>query len=309
MIIINLGEAKKKALSLMAEYSVDGVPIPDGENADYLNRMNRFADSAQKELAQVKKIHAVFNLSHNPIKPQQGLLMGFDLKQYLPGVDLIDTYIGSKAYYFEVDNVADIYIEENVNGVWTALKTINNTVKGQFTAFKGLITASNPLNQIRLRFSGQYIYNIRNKVLYAYSFPTDDDVMVYRPYVTYQMPSDFMELQKVIQQGDPRTYAEMIAYKWEGKRTFVLNYYDLGSFDIHYYRYPTSVDSTTLDTYEFEIDTEAQEAIPFYVAGHCLMDENPTLGIQLLNEYQTKLSRLYMTDDFGITTITQNYGM
>ena len=293
----------------MAEYSVDGVPIPDGENADYLNRMNRFADTAQKELSQVKKIHAVFNISHNPIKPQQGLLQGFDLKQYLPGTDLIDIYPGSRAYYFEVDNVADIYIEENVNGVWTTLKTINNTVKGQFTAYKGLINASNTTNQVRLRFSGNYVYNIRNKALYAYPFPTDADVMDYRPYVKYDMPSDFMELKKVIQQTDPRMYKEMIAYYWEGKRTFVLNYYDTGSFDIHYYRYPTSIDAITPDTYEFEIDTEAQEAIPFFIAGHCLMDENANLAIQLLNEYQTKLSRLYMSDDFGITTITQNYGM
>jgi hypothetical protein len=309
VITINLGEAKKKALSLMAEYSVDGVPIPDGENADYLNRMNRFADTAQKEISQVKKIHAVYHLSHNPIKPQQGLLQGFDLKQYLPGTDLIDIFPGSKAYYFEVDNIADIYIEENVNGTWVALKTINNTVKGQFTAYKGLITASNPSNQIRLRFSGSFIYNLRNKALYPYSFPTDDDVMDYRPYVKYEMPTDFAELQKVIQQGDPRTYVEMIAYKWEGKRTFVLNYYDTGSFSIHYYRYPTSIDSTTPDTYEFEVDVEAQEAIPFFIAAHCLIDENQTLGIQLLNEYQTKLSRLYMADDFGITTITQNYGI
>lgn len=295
----------------MAEYSVDGVPIPDGENSDYLNRMNRFADTAQKELSQVKKIHAVFNISHNPIKPMQGLLTGFDLKQYLPGTDLIDMYVGCKAYYFEVDNVADIYIEENVSGVWTALKTINNTVKGQFTAYKGLINASNPSNQVRLRFSGNYVYNIRNKALYQYPFPTDSDVLDYRPYVTYKMPTDFMELQKVIQQSDPRVYRDKIDYYWEGKRTFVLNFYDAGSFDIHYYRYPTSIDSTTLDSYEFEVDTEAQEAIPFFIASHCLMDEegSRTLAIQLLNEYQTKLSRLYMSDDFGITTITQNYGM
>lgn len=306
---MNLLEAKRKALSLMAEYSVDGVPIPDGENADYLNRMNRFADVAQKELAQVKKIHAVFSLSNNPIKPQQGLLTGFEIRQHLPGTEIVDTFTGSKAYYFEVDNVADIYIDENIKGVWTNVVTINNVTKGQFTAYKGLINASNPSNDIRLRFSGNYVYNIRNKALFAYSFPTAEDVPNYRPYIKYQMPNDFMELQKVIQQGDPRTYIDMISFKWEGKKTFVLNYYDTGSFDIHYYRYPTNIESSTLDTYEFEIDVEAQEAIPFFVGGHSLIDENPTLAIQLLNEYQTKLSRLFTDDDFGITTITQNYGV
>jgi hypothetical protein len=306
---LNLGEAKKKALSLMAEYSVDGVPISDGENADYINRFNRFADIVQKEIAQVKKIHAIYPISHNTIKPQQGLLQGFDLVQHIPGTDLIDIYPGVKSYYFEVDNLADIYIEENVAGVWTSLVTINNTVKGQFTAYKGLINASSPSNLIRLRFSGLYLYNIRNKALYAYTFPTADDVPIYRPYTKYEMPSDFMELQKVIQETDPRVYKEMIAFYWEGKRTFVLNYYDVGSFAIHYYRYPTSIDSTTPDSYEFEVDVDAQEAIAFFIAAHAVMDENQTLAIQLLNEYQVKLSRLFTTDDFGITTITQNYVM
>jgi hypothetical protein len=48
---MNLLEAKKKALSLMAEYSVDGVLTTDGDNADYLNRMNRFANDAQMEIS------------------------------------------------------------------------------------------------------------------------------------------------------------------------------------------------------------------------------------------------------------------
>jgi hypothetical protein len=48
---MNLGEAKKRALSLIAEYSVDGAIISDSENADYLNRMNRFASDAQMEIS------------------------------------------------------------------------------------------------------------------------------------------------------------------------------------------------------------------------------------------------------------------
>lgn len=58
---MNLAEAKKKALSLMAEYSVDGVITQDGENADYLNRMNRFANDAQVEISDKIGIEAVFS--------------------------------------------------------------------------------------------------------------------------------------------------------------------------------------------------------------------------------------------------------
>jgi hypothetical protein len=44
---MNLGEAKKKALALMLEYSNDGVAVPEGENADYLAGMNLFAHDVQ----------------------------------------------------------------------------------------------------------------------------------------------------------------------------------------------------------------------------------------------------------------------
>jgi hypothetical protein len=48
---MNLGEAKKKALALMLEYSNDGTPVPEGENADYLAGMNLFAHDAQMEIS------------------------------------------------------------------------------------------------------------------------------------------------------------------------------------------------------------------------------------------------------------------
>ncbi|MGD6898600.1 hypothetical protein [Bacillus infantis] len=48
---MNLGEAKKKAISLILEYTNDGGLIGDIENADYLTVMNRFANDAQMEIA------------------------------------------------------------------------------------------------------------------------------------------------------------------------------------------------------------------------------------------------------------------
>ena len=55
---MNLGEAKKRALSLMAEYSIDGTLISDRENADYLVRMNFFANDAQMEISDKVGIEA-----------------------------------------------------------------------------------------------------------------------------------------------------------------------------------------------------------------------------------------------------------
>ncbi|MBS4200280.1 hypothetical protein KHA93_11625 [Bacillus sp. FJAT-49732] len=63
---MNLGEAKKKTLSLIDEFSVDGVSIPDGENADYLNRMNRFASDAQMEISDRIGIESSYIFEQNP---------------------------------------------------------------------------------------------------------------------------------------------------------------------------------------------------------------------------------------------------
>ena len=59
---MNLDEAKKRAISLMLEYSNDGVRIPDGENADYLLSMNRFASDAQMQISNRIGIEASFTI-------------------------------------------------------------------------------------------------------------------------------------------------------------------------------------------------------------------------------------------------------
>lgn len=62
---MNLGEAKERALSLIAEYSVDGSRISDSENADYLNRMNRFSSDAQMEISEQLGIEASFTFEQD----------------------------------------------------------------------------------------------------------------------------------------------------------------------------------------------------------------------------------------------------
>lgn len=288
---MNLGEAKDKALSFMAEYSTDGVLTPDGDNADYLLRMNRFADFAQKEVATVKKIPATFMFTQKPIPNQLPLLYAMEVKQKLKE-DLIETATGSRSYYFEVDNIATIHIEELINGNWEKLVSINHNEKGRFKAYKGLISPLRPNNQIRMRFTGPYVYATRNRALYEYTFPTADDIPSYTRYVEYEVPSDFYQLKKVMLATDPLAYNSVNDFFWKDKRTLKVNYFMFGEWEVHYYRYPQTITVDTPDTYEFEVDIEAQELIPLYVAGKSIMDENQGLGIQLMNEFQIRLAAL-----------------
>jgi hypothetical protein len=301
---MNLGLAKTKALQYMKEYSNNGSLISAAQNADYNLTFNNAADTAQKKIATIKPILAMYSFSQNPIKNQLGLLQGFDIVQFLDTDYVLTQAAGSKSYYFEVDRQCTVYIEEQINGVWTILSTIivPSTVTS-FTPFKGLITPSSTSNQVRIRFSGSYPFNIRNRFLCQYTFPTANDVPDYTPYVKYAMPANFMKLKGIVHRTDPRVYEHMSDYYWEGKRTLVVNYYYTGSFDVEYHKYPATIDSTTPDTYEFEVDIEACEAIPYFMGAMALVDENPTISTTLMNLYQSELGNLDQLTT-GVSTMT-----
>jgi hypothetical protein len=300
---MNLGLAKTKALQYMREYSNNSNLISATVNADYTLAFNNAADTAQKKISTIKKIIATYSISQNPILNQLGLLTGFDIVQHLDK-DLTDTQAtGSRAYYFEVDRQCTIYIEESIGSVWTALSTITvpSTVTS-FTAYKGLITPSSMLNQVRIRFSGSYVYNIRNRFLCQYTFPTAADIPDYTPYVKYTIPGKVMKLKSVIQRTDPRVYTHLTNYSWEGKNTIVINYYYTGSFDIEYYKYPDDITATTDDAYLFEVDIDACEAIPYFMGAMALIEENPSVSTTLMNLYQAELGNLDPIDT-GVSTM------
>jgi hypothetical protein len=300
---LNLGTAKTKALQYMREYSNNANLISSTVNADYTLAFNNAADTAQKKIATIKKIISTYSFSRNPILNQLGLLTGFDIQQHL-NVDLIDTMaIGSQAYYFEVDRQCSVYIEEQVGGVWTILSTITvpNTVIS-FTAYKGLITPSSLLNQVRIRFGGLYPYNIRNRYLCQYTFPTVADIPDYTNYVEYTMPNNFMKLKSVIHRGDPNVYEHISNHYWRGKRILVVRYDIAGSFDIEYYQYPADITASTDDNYVFELDIDACEAIPYFMGAMALIEENPSVSTMLLNLYQAELSNLDQLDT-GVATM------
>jgi hypothetical protein len=288
----------------MKEYSNNGNLISSAQNADYNLTFNNAADTAQKKIATIKPILAIYSFSQNSIRNQLGLQQGFDIVQFLDTDYVLTEATGSKSYYFEVDRQCTVYIEERVGGTWTILNTINvpSTVVS-FTPFKGFITPSSVSNQVRIRFSGSFPYNIRNRFLCQYTFPADNDVPDYTPYVKYAMPSNFMKLKSIIHKTDPRVYEHMSDYYWEGKRTLVVNYYHTGSFDIEYHKYPATIDSATLDTYDFEVDIEACEAIPYFMGAMALIDENPTISTTLMNLYQTELGNLDQITT-GVSTMT-----
>ena len=55
---MNLGEAKRIALVLMREWTIDGNVVPVAENADYLKSADDLANIALMDIARLRKIPA-----------------------------------------------------------------------------------------------------------------------------------------------------------------------------------------------------------------------------------------------------------
>ena len=228
------GDARTLFPHLLDEATKKGVDLAVSKNADYRKKFDEFLDTAQKYIANIRKIPAVTTVTQNPIPTMEGLFKGFDIEQVLPDKPKVYTFTGCKSMYFEVDNVCDVEIR--VNNV--LIQTINNTLKRVFTAYK-VHTGALSTDTVEITFASQYPFNKRNTGFYAYAFPTDADIPEYVPFIAYDMPADFLEFDSIIIKTDPRVYGSYIAHKWENNKKIILNYYDKGSFDIHYYKCAT----------------------------------------------------------------------
>lgn len=106
-------------------------------------------------------------------------------------------------------------------------------------------------------------------------------------YKKYDLPADYKEHRFVRWDDEP-----FFEYRMEDRQFWIDNFLG-GTFTLGYYRYPTTIDSETPDTYEFEVDAYTQGIIPYYLGGMVIADENPGISDKLLNIYYERLGQLY----------------
>ena len=280
-------DAQNYMLQLIDEATKKGVDIAPSKNADYRAKFATFLDTAQKYVAGIIKIPSVFTVTQNAIPNMEGLFKGFDIEQILPDKPKTYTFTGCKAIYLEVDNVCEVVIK--VNGI--IVDTISNTLKRQFTAYKRLTGAAST-DLVDITFSSNYPFNKRNTGFYAYEFPSESDIPEYMPYLSYDMPSDFLEFDSVVIKSDPRIYQSYISHKWENNNKIILNYYDKGSFDIHYYKYPTTIASDAPDDTVLDIEDKAFEVVALQCAVMATAADNPSLSSWIRSIYVEKIQNI-----------------
>jgi len=291
-------------LRLLDEATRKGITIPESKNADYKDKFNFFLNEAQTYVAQLVKIPAVFTVTQNQIRSQLGQFNGLDIQQYLPGNNKVYTQTGTKSLYFEIDNIGTVTVA--INGIVT--KTINNTAKRIFTVYK-FNTGATSTDVVTVTFTGLYPYNICNYAPYAYAFPTDEDVQVYKSFVEYSMPADFLGFDVVIIKSDPRIYEAYIAFKWENNRKVILNYYDIGSFDIHYWKYPKVILPTDADTTVLDIEDKAIDLVVLQAGIMATTADNQALSAWLRSLFGEKVQNITNSTAMLETSIQTIYSM
>lgn len=238
----------------------------------------------QSELIKQGDVFSSYGIANKPATNLLGYAAEFDVKEFI-GTEYICSAVGSaKAYYFEVDRVGTVYVED-YNGSWNTLATVTttNTPEG-FTQYKGVVTPSVGSTQSRLRFNGSYYYRSVNRALFAIPFALAADVPVYRPWVKHQMPTDFKSLVEIIDEYTPQQYVRDANYKWEGKRDLYISYYYDGNIRIIYHPVPSIVTALT-DTMQLD-DVTCRKVVSYGLAAHLMLLKNPNTAKYFNDRYE-----------------------
>ena len=138
------------------------------------------------------------------------------------------------------------------------------------------------------------------KILKVYQFSITEEVAT--EYKSIGLPDDFMEERRL---------------RYFSSNNSILRYYIqkdkikihkscLGNFELEYYAIPEEITEDNQDDYEFELDMDAQMALPYYVASSVLMSDVSANYTAFEAKYNAKVEQLMRSaqESEKSTTIT-----
>ena len=269
---------------------------------DALESEERFYNATNRALLQVNTIRPAIkahSINHTPLPNVLGNNT-FQPVQHEGDTDVYFIAEGIKAFYFEVDGEGEARIErwdESAGWDEEALLEKRFSENGTFKAYRGFVKADGEFIKgiVRLRFSGDAFYSIRNVALYkeVYSTSDVDKIPAFEPYVRYDMSKladDFLSFESApIREGMP--YEAMNQdYEIEGN-TVLLPYGENGCYTVRYKRRPKKVDADSYDSV-IDLDEDLCALLPCLVASYVLAEDEPSLAQYYLSLYREQVSIL-----------------
>jgi len=211
--------------------------IDADSTAEYAARAIGIISSLQAELLEMGNYFQTFNYSKRFIEPNYGLLGNNSHDD----IDIIYNGTGvTKAYTFEVDGEATVYIEDGDGTTWNTIATINvpNTVT-EMTRYFEVVTPTIGATVSRIRFSGTYYYNLGNLALYSNAFQNASKIPEYKEWIKVTLPEDFKSQEQIVE--NPYTQDDFIYFG--GKNEMFLKYNYNGNVNLLYNAIPARLTS------------------------------------------------------------------
>jgi len=269
-------EIYDKILSMLDQFTEDGVPVAEDDNIDIEKKVIVLTDMAQKEMWKNNKNTKQIEIVNKPPINRLGLLSNFDIVdfdgtvKYYPNEAGIDNVQG---YSIQVDGDCELTYQENIAGVWTDIVTLTPTSITTLTTYKGVLPITSTSNPVRLKVDGTTHFRHVNRALWQYLYQADK-VPTYEPWVKYDLPSDFNSVDAVVEEFPQRQYSQSANYKIENFNDFYYNFYFEGKIRVTYKPIPATI--TSLDD-ELQIDTTFSQTIVYDIVSKLGFYENPDL--------------------------------
>lgn len=206
--------------------------------------------------------------------------------------EIIISASGGKAYYFEVYGNGYFFAEYYSDGTWKSCNDAPFSTKG-FEAFQGFFKDGNAKfvdGEVRIRFSGNFAYTIKNTAIYSTIYSDNgDDIPAFDKYIKYDisaLTSDFYGLLT-----PPITYDGVTLnqdYNVEDERIILLPYDKKGIYKVHYKHKPSEIQK--IDTTKIDLEDELASLLPLVIAAYVWADDEPEKANYYLQLFRERLA-------------------
>ena len=269
---------------------------------DSLEDIPAFFAAANRALLQINALRpltAILDIYH---RRPENLIHGanHDIVEYV-GEDVI--YPASdvaKGFYFEVLGEGECRIEayNTTTSSWEIIRRIEFSNK-IFTAYRGFIKKDGAFitDEVRLRFMGDYAYQIRNAAMWGVVYSSDEtEVPAYEVHARYdlrQLDPDFIELcDNPFLSSFTRLTDD---YYFENNSVIILPANEAREIKIKYKKSPKQLvytDSPEEDITDIELDPELVQLMPLLVAAYIWIDENDGKAQYYLDLYYRRAAEI-----------------
>lgn len=278
------------ARALIDDYNTGGVinSNTDPDMQEMTLNLLRFLNMGVGEIYNNSNSFDEFKIVNKRVPNLLGELNQFNVEDFI-GVNQVypnhtNGVVGAKAYFFTLDSDATVLIQEFDGSTWNTIDTLN-IVTTEETDYSGLITPTDSNYPIQLVFSGTTHYRHLNRCLYSYPFK-EENIPPFRAWKPYEMPDDFGELDKVVKEYPQRQWSQDGAFKWEGRKTILINYFYEGTISVIYKPIPVVLTDVTEEVKIY--NPTAQQFLRFFMAAKLATTENP----DLVNFFEQKANEM-----------------